>query len=218
MKKGMFALLMVVCLPAWSLDWELPIFTLRYEIMGGESEDPDDDTLQPSSRRDMVTFHVKEAADPAVFGLTLTFSAKDYFQQSGDYSYLKAEHDASVRLGDMWKLGYLIGAKWMEYAQLDSKGLSKNALSLNAGGTATFTLVRGTSLEAGFAGRYALAENPADAAQTYVATTGLSSRLGEWLLAARYRGEFRSPFGAASSMSANAYNTGSVSLQWDPNR
>ena len=47
-------------------------------------------------------------------------------------------------------------------------------------------------------------------------TAGFTSRLGEWLLSARYRGELRSPLDA--SVGNDTYNTGGISLQWDPNR
>jgi hypothetical protein len=217
MKKGVCALMTLACLPAWSLDWNLPIFTVRYEVAGGGCEDPDDDTLEPSSLRNTVTLRVKEEADPATFGLGFTVSAKDYYQQSGDYSYFKMEHDASVRLDEAWKVGYALGAKWMQYPQLDSHGLSKDALSLNAGGTAALRLARGTSLEAGLGGRFWLTENPADAMQAYSASAGLSTRFGDWLFAARYRGEFRFPLGASAVSGFDTYHTGSLSLQWDPN-
>ena len=212
MKKGLCALLALTCFPGWSLDWNLPIFTMRYEVAGGGTEDPDDDSIEPSSLRHTVTFRVKEEADPATFGLGFTMSAKDYYQQSGDYSYFKVEHDASVRVSDPWKLGYMLGAKWMTYPEPDSHGLSKNALSLNAGGTSVLRLDRGTSLEVGVGGRFSLTENPADAAKAYTAAAGLSTRLGDWLFAARYRGEFRFP-----RAGLDTYHTGSVSMQWDPN-
>ncbi len=217
MKKGVCALLAFACLPAWSLDWKLPVVTMRYEVAGGECEDPDEETFEPSSLRNTVSLRVKEEADPATFGLGLTLSAKDYYQQSGDYSYVKVDHDASVRLGKPWKLGYSLDAKWMEYPQLDSFGLPKDALSLSAATTAELRLDRWTSLEAGLGGRFALTENPADALQAYTAAAGLSARLGDWLLAARYRGEMRVPLGGASTAGLDMYHTGSVSLQWDPN-
>ncbi len=205
-------LMALACLPAWSLDWSLPIFTMRYEVAGGETEDPDDDSIEPSSLRHTATFRVKEEADPAAFGLGFTMSAKDYYQQSGDYSYFKVEHDASVRVGDPWKLGYALGLKWMEYPEPDSHGLSKDALSLNAGGTAVLRLAHGMSLEGGVGAKFSLTENPADALRTYTTSAGLSTRLGDWLFAARYRGEFRFPVAGLDT-----YHTGSVSMQWDPN-
>jgi len=81
----MALLLFFACLPAWSLDWKLPVFTLRYEAAGGESEDPDDETLQPSSLRNTVSLRVKEDVESASFGLTLRSSMKDYYLQAGDY-------------------------------------------------------------------------------------------------------------------------------------
>ena len=217
MKKSLCALLALACLPAWSLDWKLPVVTVRYEAAGGSSEDPDEDTFEPSSLRNTVSFRVKEEADPATFGLGLVMSAKDYYQQNGDYSYLKLEQDGSVRLGKPWKLGYALAAKWMDYPQLDSFGLPKDLLGLSAAVDAVLRLDRGTSLEAGLTGRCALTENPADALQAYAAMAGLTARLGDWLLSARYRGELRLPLGEASAAGLDTYHTGSVSLQWDPN-
>ena len=197
MKKGVCALLALACLPAWSLDWKLPVITVRYEAAGGASEDPDDDTFEASSLRNTVSLRVKEEADPAAFGFGLIMSAKDYYQQSGDYSYVKVEHDGSVRLGKPWKLGYSLGAKWTEYPELDSFGLPKDALGLSAATSAVLRLDRGTSLEAGLAGRFSLTEDPADALQAYAASASISARLGDWLLAVRYRGELRLPLGGA---------------------
>ena len=219
MKKCMCVLLACMSLPAWSLDWKLPVFTVRYEAAGGAAEDPDDESFLASSLRNTVTFQVKETADPATFGLALTLSGKDYYlpaNQSGDYSYVKVEQDGTIRIGDAWKLGYEMNVKAIEYPSLDSHGLSKDVVAAGLGCTASLLVVKGTSLEAGMTGRYSAAENTADSLTNWVMTAGFSSRLGEWLLSARYRGELRFPLD--TSMGANSYNTAAISLQWDPNR
>ena len=218
MKKSIVLLLLAVCLPSWSLEWKLPVFTLKYEAAEGESEDPEDETLQPSSLRNTISLRVKEEVEEASFGLTLRGSVKDYYLQAGDYSYLDLEHDGTFHLGDAWKLGYTLGMKGMDFPELDLQGLSKDTLSLKAGTNAAFSVVKGTTLEAGLAGRYDLAENPLDSLQAYVLTAGFSTRLGEWLVGAHYRGAFRLPLGPSSGVGAGAYHIGSFSLQWDPNR
>jgi len=218
MKKSIVLLFLIVCLPSWSLEWKLPVFTLKYEAAEGESEDPEDETLQPSSLRNTISLRVKEEVEEASFGLTLRGSMKDYYLQTGDYSYLDLEHDGSFHLGDAWKLGYALGMKGKDFPELDSQGLSKDTLSLKAGTNAAFSVVRGTTLEAGLAGRYELAENPLDSLQACILTAGFSTRLGEWLLGAHYRGAFRLPLGPSSGVGAGAYHTGSFALQWDPNR
>ena len=126
-------------------------------------------------------------------------------------------HDAAVRLGDPWKLGYALSAKWMTYPEPDSAGMSKDALWLSAGATTAVRLAPGTGLEAGVASRFALTDDPADARQGYGASAGLSTRIGDWLLGARYRGEVRLPLGSASLSSPDLYHTASLSLRWDPN-
>jgi hypothetical protein len=115
MKNCVVLLLVLSCLPAWSQ--KLPVVTMKYEIAGGESEDAEDETLEPTSLRNTATLRIRQEADPATFWLTLRTSAKDYFQEAGDYSYLEAEHEGTWRADEMWKLGYLIGVKRMGYAQ-----------------------------------------------------------------------------------------------------
>jgi hypothetical protein len=161
---------------------------------------------------------VREEADPAAFALVLRTSLKDYLQERGDYSYLEAEHEGAFRLDDTWKLGYLLGLKGVGFAEPDAAGEEQDTLSLKAGGTAVITPARGTSLEAGFYGRFTWAATPADAFQGYVLTAGVASRMGEWLLGIHYRGELRFPMGSSSAVTVRTYNTGSISLQWDPNR
>jgi hypothetical protein len=218
MKKGVALLLALIGLPAWSLDWTFPILTVRYETAGGESEDPDDQTLLPSSARNTVSLTMKEDAGDAAFGLTLRVSAKDYFLQAGDYSYLEAAHNGDFRLGAPWNLGYSLGVKSMSYPEPDANGFSKDTLSLKAGSTLELLRMKGTRLEAGIGGRFDVAENPGDSLQVWVVTAGLSSRLGGWILGAHYRGEYRMALGAVSVTSARSSNSGSISLQWDPNR
>jgi hypothetical protein len=216
MKKGIALILACACLPAYCLDWKIPIFTLKYEVAHGASEDADDEWMMPSSLRNTVSLRMKEEADPAAFGLTVRCSAKEYFQQSGDYAYFAMDHDGSVRLSDLLRLEYLLGGKRSTFP--GSTGLSKDYLSLKAGSSATLKLAKGTSIDAGLSARSDLADTEARALQVYALSAGFASRIGEWQFSARYRGEFRLPLGAQSERGTDAYNTGSVSLQWDPNR
>ncbi|HTO23457.1 MAG TPA: hypothetical protein VMQ10_13370 [Spirochaetia bacterium] len=204
-------------IPAPALDGNLPVVTVRYEVAGGATEDAEDDTLESSSLRNTVSLRVKEELDPATLSLGLALSGKDYYLQAGDYSYLKLDHEAVFRVSDAWKVGYTLGAKWTAFPEPDSAGLSKDVLWLSVGTTAAVKLVAGTGLDATLVGRFALPDNAADARQVYAASAGLSARLGDWLIGARYRGEARLPLGGASQWSAGLYNVASVSLQWDPN-
>ena len=218
MKKCMVLFMLFVCLSAWSLDWKLPVVTVKYEAAEGVVEDPDDETLEPSSLRNTVSIRVKEDVDSASLGLTLKGSTKDYYRQAGDYSYLDLDQDGSFHIGEAWKLGYLAGVKTMRFPELDSQGQPKDTVALKAATTAAYTLVKGTTLEAGTAGRWEFADDAQDSLQAYVFTAGFTSRLGEWLVGAHYRGEFRLPMGPSSGVGPSAYHIGSLSVQWDPNR
>jgi hypothetical protein len=125
------------------------------------------------------------------------------------------DHDGSVKISDLLRLEYLLGGKRTTFP---SGGASKDYLSLKAGSSATLRLAKATSIDAGLSARSDLSDAPERALQVYAISAGFASRLGEWRLSARYRGEVRLPLGALSEQGTDAYNTGSVSLQWDPNR
>jgi hypothetical protein len=219
MKNGMLFLFALSAAAAgWSLDWHMPVTTMRVETTSGSAEDPDEGTLLPSSLRTTVSLRVKEEASPDAFGLTVRGSWKDYYEQSGDYSYVEVEQDGNLRLSEALKLGYTAGVKDLAWGQLDSDGLSKDSLAVKAGTAATLTIVKGTTLDAGLSGRWELGANTARSLQSWVVATSFSTRIGEWLLGARYRGEFRLPLGAESGVTSSAAHTGAVTLEWDPNR
>jgi hypothetical protein len=221
MKKGVIPLLACLCIPAvasQALDWELPVFTLRYELAHGVREDPEEEQLLPSSLRNTVSFRIKEDADPAVFDLTVRYSLKDYYMASGDYGYFEVEHEQAWRVSDPLKLGFLLGMKKVDFPEPDTAGWVKSYVSFKAGPTAALTFTGGTRLDASLSARYDLAENDDRSFQAYIVSTGLSSRLSGWLLAVRYRGEFRLPFDQASSVGQLGYNTYSLTLTWDPSK
>jgi len=217
MKKVVCAILACVCLPVFALDWELPVMTLRYEVAQGSREDPDEELMMPSSLRNTVSLRIKEAADPAVFELTLRCSLKDYYLAAGDFSYLELEHEQTWRTNDWLKVGFTLGGKKVAFPEFDENGLPKSYWSLKAGTNAVASIVPGTNLEGGFAARCDLAENDGRTFQVYVASAALTTRLDSWMLSARYRGEFRLPLGESSATARLSYNTCSLTMQWDPN-
>jgi hypothetical protein len=218
MKKGALLLAALVSLPAWSQEWKLPVFTLAYDVAAGENEDDDGETLLPASLRHTAALRIKEDVGTASFGVSLRGSMKDYYLQTGDYAYLDLSHDGSFRPADKWKIGYSVGVKGTDYPEPDAAGASKNTLALKTGLEAAFAPFTGTSFDAGVTGRGVLAENPADPYQTWTLSAGLATRLGEWQMGARFRGELRLPMGAASTIASTTNATGSVSVRWDPNR
>jgi hypothetical protein len=221
MKKGtLIVVLAWTCMTAAALDWKLPVVTLKYDVTGGsiESPDPDEDILIPSSLRNTVSLRIKESARPLDLGLTVRWSAKDYFEQSGDYSYLSLEQDARLDLGGGVDLGYVLGARLLTSPQTDGDGLSKDMLALTAGLDAQAAVVRGTRADLSLDARAELAEAGVKSRQVYRASTGLTSRIGQWLLGMRYRAEARLPASSPTLIAPSFLNVGSVSLQWDPNR
>ena len=217
MKKGVIFALLAMSLPCWPDGWDLPVTTLRYEVDQGQIEDPDDETLEPSSMRHTVTLHVKEASDLLSLGLTLRAAAKDYYEQRGDWSYWQAEHEGAFHVTDALKLGYTLGVKDMSWADPSGDGSSKDALYVNAAATADLALVRGTSVDAMIGDRFTIAVDPTGSQQAFVVSAGLSSRLGDWRVGARCRARLRFPLGTEGDTSVVSLATAAISLQWDPN-
>lgn len=220
MEKGvlLFLLFALSCGPAACLDWKLPVVTARYEVAQGAREDEEDGILFAASTRNTVSLRIKEEAAPASMGLTFKYSVKDYVAENSDYSYIQVDQDAALRVSPLLKLGVVVGGKYATYGQLDGDLLSKDYLLLKGGLDASLSLARSTSLDAGLDAKFSLADEPTKSQQSYTVSTGFSSRLGEWMASARYRGEFRLGLGAANPTGLNANNQGSFSLQWDPNR
>ncbi|HVP18276.1 MAG TPA: hypothetical protein VMU36_04715, partial [Spirochaetia bacterium] len=137
---------------------------------------------------------------------------------TGDYGYLQLEHEQTWRVTDPLRLGFVLGAKRVDFPELDESGWTKDYVSVRIGPTAALALAEGTKVDGSVSLRYDFADNPGRSFQAYVVSTGISSRLDGWQLAARYRGEFRLPFDEASAVAQLAYNTCTLTLQWDPSK
>jgi hypothetical protein len=222
MKNAALPLIMLCfgCITAAAQDWELPVVTLRYGLTDGAAEDPvpDEDILVPASMRNTVELHIRESADPLDLGFTLRYSAKDYLLQSGDYSYISAGQDVDLSITDAVDLGMSIGLKWLTSPEPDSSGLSKDTLTLNGGITADIDLAKGTGLDASVKAQYDLHAADVKSRQLYTAGVGFSSRLGQFLFGARYRGTLRLPMSVVTDVTMNMLHDVTLSLQWDPNR
>jgi hypothetical protein len=220
MKKGVLLVLgaLAGATGAGALDWQLPVTTLRVETEAGSAEDPDDGSLAADSLRTTASLRIREEASADVFGLTVRGSWKDLVDQSGDYRYVQVDHDGSLRLSPAVKLGYTLGAKDTVFAQPSAEGLILDTWAWKADLSASFTPVKGTTLEAGVAGKCVVAADPGRSFQSYTLSASVSTRFGEWLFGARYRGELRYPLGPTSGVTLDADHTGALSLEWDPNR
>jgi hypothetical protein len=218
MKNAVLLVLFFAAAEIFSLDWKLPVVSAAWETAGGQAEDEEDAELVAASLRNTVTLRLREDASPAAFALALRYSAKDYLLESGDYQYFETTGETSLRVGPMLKLGLSLGGRYQEFGQLDSGGLSKDFLGLKGRLEATLVPLRGTSLEAGVGTRLEVAEEPSRAKQAWTVSGGVSSRLGQWVLGARYRGELRMGLGDASGVQGATYHVGSLSAQWDPTR
>lgn len=214
MKKGLLFFWLAAAAAGWTLDWELPVVTLKGEIAGGAAEsDEERGVLEESSRRATVTLTLRESADPLDLAWIIRWSDKVWPDQAGDYDYLDAAQEARYAVSKALKLSGEAGVKRMVYPE---SGAGWTALRAKLG--ADITVLRGAALELGLDGRWEMHDDPAESRQRWTGSAAILTRIDGWQLDARWRGEFRLTLGTASGVERSMLNTGSVSLRWDPNR
>ncbi len=125
---GFIALLLPLLAPAQ--DMKFPVFFLRYDGGVGseeiEPEEIEEEQLEPSSQRHKVTLRIKEEwSDSLTTNLYTAVSRKEYFLQTGSYTYFYLNPDFAWDITDriQWSTGFR--SKWIVYDELDAGGLPK---------------------------------------------------------------------------------------------
>jgi hypothetical protein len=197
----------------------LPVFTLGYAVSAGSVEDDEEDIQVPSSLRHTVTLRIREElGKPLLLTCLLRYSRKDYYSQAGDTLTVSADQDGRWRLSDLLDLGAGFYARWASRTDLAVGEAANDTLTLKGGGNAVWKPGKGTVLDCSLQGGFDLASRADKGRQVWTAGLGFESRLGDFLLHARYRGEMRFPLAPESAVADSALHSGTVSLQWDPNR
>jgi hypothetical protein len=204
-------------------DMKLPVFFLRYDGGVGseriEPEDVEEELLEPSSQRHKVTLRIKEEWSEALTtNLYTAVARKEYFLQSGSYTYFYLNPDFAWDITDRlrWNTGFR--TKWAFYDELDGSGQPKDFTSLWIKTELSLRLLRELKLVPFLQGVFDLYENEEDTEQTYIGGLGVESRLrGDWRLAGRYRGILRLPLGTESTAASRFDHEFGVNLSWDPN-
>ncbi len=216
-----FVLLTVLC-SAQEID--LPVFFLRYDGGVGseemESEDGGGEEVEPSSQRHKVTLRIKEQwSDSFTTNFYTAVSRKEYFQQSGSYTYFYVNPDFVWDISDRVRWSSAFRSKWTWYDELDSYGESKDLTSLLAKTEFTVKVLDQLKLTPSFRGVFDLYRNEEKIQQTYTAGLSVESRINpEVRLSGRYRGILRIPLGAESTISDRFNNEFGINLSWDPNK
>lgn len=216
-----FVLLTILC---QAQEIKLPVFFLRYDGGVGseelEPEEGEEEEVEPSSQRHKVTLRIKEQwNDSLATNLYTAVSRKDYFLQSGSYTYFYINPDFVWDITDRvrWSSGFR--SKWTWYDELDSYGESKNLTSLLAKTELTLKVLDQLKLTPSFRGVFDLYRNQEKIQQTYTAGLKVESRINpEVRLSGRYRGILRFPLGAESTVGVRLNNEFGINLSWDPNK
>ncbi len=218
---SVFVLLTVLC---QAQEIKLPVFFLRYDGGVGseeiETEEGEEEEVEPSSQRHRVTLRIKEQWSKSLTtNLYTAVSRKEYFQQSGSYTYFYVNPDFVWDITDRvrWSSGFR--SKWTWYDELDTYGESKDLTSLSAKTELNLKVLDQLKLTPSFRGVFDLYRNEEKIQQTYTAGLSIESRINpEVRLSGRYRGILRSPLGADSTISDRFNNEFGINLSWDPNR
>jgi len=216
-----FVLLTILC---QAQEIKLPVFFLRYDGGVGseelEPEEGEEEEVEPSSQRHTVTLRIKEQwNDSLATNLYTAVSRKDYFLQSGSYTYFYINPDFVWDITDRVRWSLSCRSKWTWYDELDSYGESKNLTSLLAKTELTLKVLDQLKLTPSFRGVFDLYRNQEKIQQTYTAGLKVESRINpEVRLSGRYRGILRFPLGAESTVGVRLNNEFGINLSWDPNK
>jgi len=218
------ALLLLLAVVGSAEDVKLPVFFLRYE--GGigteeiEPEEPAEELLMPSARRNTVSLRVKEQwNDRFTTNLYSTVSRKEYFLQSGSYLYFFLRPDFAWQLTDRIKWSAAFRSKWIWYDEPYADGSPKDLTSLLARTELSLRFPNQLRLNPYVQGVFDLYEKDENTRQTYTAGLGLESRLsGAWRLNGRYRSVMRVPLGGESVVRDRFNHEFGLNLSWDPNK
>ncbi len=216
-----FVLLTILC---QAQEIKLPVFFLRYDGGVGseelEPEEGEEEEVEPSSQRHKVTLRIKEQwNDSLATNLYTAVSRKDYFLQSGSYTYFYINPDFVWDITDRVRWSSSFRSKWTWYDELDSYGESKNLTSLLAKTELTLKVLDQLKLTPSFRGVFDLYRNQEKIQQTYTAGLKVESRINpEVRLSGRYRGILRFPLGAESTVGVRLNNEFGINLSWDPNK
>jgi len=216
-----FVLLTVLCS---AQEIKLPVFFLRYDGGVGseeiEPEEGEEEEVEPSSQRHKITLRIKEQwSDSLTTNLYTAVSRKEYFLQSGSYSYFYINPDFVWDITDRVRWSSAFRSKWTWYDELDSYGESKDLTSLLAKTELTLKVLDQFQLIPSFRGVFDLYRNEEKIQQTYTAGLRVESKINpEVRLSGRYRGILRVPLGAESTISDRFNNEFGINLSWDPNK
>ena len=216
-----FVLLSVLCS---AQEIKLPVFFLRYDGGVGseeiEPEESEEKEVEPSSQRHKITLRIKEQwSDSLTTNLYTAVSRKEYFLQSGSYTYFYINPDFVWDITDRVRWSSTIRSKWTWYDELDSYGESKDLTSLLAKTELTLKVLDQLKLTPSFRGVFDLYRNEEKIQQTYTAGLRVESRINpEVRLSGRYRGILRVPCGAESTVGVRFNNEFGINLSWDPNK
>ena len=215
--------LLLLPLLAPAQDMKLPVFFLRYDGGVGseeiEPEDVEEEQLEPSSQRHKVTLRIKEEwSDVLTTNLYTAVARKEYFLQSGSYSYLYLNPDFAWDITDRIQWSTSFRSKWTFYDELDTFGDPKDFTNLLVKTELALRLLKELKLVPFLQSVFDLYQNEEKAQQTYIAGLSVESRLsGAWRLSGRYRGILRLPLGLESTVADRFNHEFGINLSWDPN-
>ncbi len=177
-------------------------------------------TATPSSQRHKVTLRIKEEwSDELITNFYTAVSRKEYFHQSGSYSYFYLNPDIAWEITDRikWYTGFR--SKFIFYDELDSNGNPKDYTSLLAKTYITFKPLDKLKIIPSFQGVFDLHQNREKTQTTNIFGLSVAYKIMDNVqVGGRYRGSLRSSLGDQSTVPMRFNNEFGVNVSWDPNK
>ncbi|MBW8003870.1 MAG: hypothetical protein FVQ80_18040 [Planctomycetes bacterium] len=190
--------------------------------MGSEEikpEEGEEEEIEPYSQRHKVTLRIKEQwSDEVTTNLYTAVSRKEYFRQSGSYSYFYLNPDIAWEITDRikWYTGFW--SKLTFYDELDSEDNPKDFTSLLAKTNITFKPLDKLKIIPSFQSVFDLYQNQEKTQTTQTFGLSITSTIDNVRVGGRYKGILRSSMGEESTVSLRFNNEFGVNVNWDPNK
>ena len=217
------ALLLLLPLICPAQEMKLPVFFLYYDCgLGSEEimpEEGEEEEIEASSQRHKVTLRIKEEwSDELTTNLYTAVSCKEYYHQSGSYSYFYLNPDVAWKITDRikWYTGFR--SKFTFYDGLDADDLSKDFTSLLAKTNFTFKPADKLKIIPSFQSVFDLYQNEAKTQTTQTFGLIITSTIDNVRVGGRYKGILRHPLGEQSTIPIRFNNEFGVNVNWDPNK
>lgn len=195
-----------------------PVFTLNYGMTYGSEEDDDINEIISDSIKHTINFRIKEEFSKDFYvNFPLHYVYKEFFLDDS-YYYIKFDPYMSLNLNSKLNFKFYVSSKWMDYANLDASGFSKDLTNFNIKFLTIYKILDNLKLTSYVKGDYNLFINSERRQQNYSAQIKAESTIESILISGTYTTKFYLPLGDESIKTSDFLNNFVINIEFNPNK